>query len=276
MIIIDKEKCTGCGLCASDCLLGEISLVDGRAQEANQVCYDCGHCVAICPEGAICPQKGEDQILEYDPSLFVIDSERLLNMIRFRRSIRHYKEKKLPREVLEKALEGGMYAPTGRNSQSVRYVVAEKEKDMLVREALSTLNQLSEEILSDPGEAKITKLYAKMWQDLYHSYREEGRDGLFYGAPAAVLVIASQKKSPSTAEIDGAIAAANIELMANTLGLGTCYCGFFNRAFSRNRALQEFAGLKAGEILVTSFAIGYPAVSYYRTTARRKDKITWR
>ena len=64
--------------------------------------------------------------------------------------------------------------------------------------------------------------------------------------------------------------------MANTLGLGTCYCGFFNRAFSRNRALQEFAGLKAGEILVTSFAIGYPAVSYYRTTARRKDKITWR
>ena len=276
MVIVDQEKCTGCGLCEKDCLLNEIKIVDGLCTPVNQVCYDCGHCIAICPEGAISPKEGADQIVEYEPEAFDIEPDRMLNYIKFRRTIRNYQQKSIPEDVMTKVLEAGMYSPTGRNSQSVRYIVVEKDLAEVTRMGLETLNGLADVVLADPKESKITKIYAKMWKDMYADYNANGRDGMFYNAPAVVMVIGNTKKSPSTAELDGGIASANIEMMAHTLGLGTCYSGFFNRALQNNEKIAEFLGLRKNEVLVTSFSIGYPAVTYHRTVARKKDKITWR
>ena len=52
MVIIDKEKCTGCGRCVSDCSKLKITLEKGKAA-VKEECFQCGHCVAICPEGAV-------------------------------------------------------------------------------------------------------------------------------------------------------------------------------------------------------------------------------
>ena len=53
-IQIDKEKCTGCGLCTSACHEGAIGLVDGKATLIHaDYCDGLGNCLPVCPTGAI-------------------------------------------------------------------------------------------------------------------------------------------------------------------------------------------------------------------------------
>lgn len=53
MIIIDVERCTGCGACVEVCPEGAIYLVDGRATVDGALCRACEVCVAACPADAI-------------------------------------------------------------------------------------------------------------------------------------------------------------------------------------------------------------------------------
>ena len=51
-IAIVERKCTGCGLCQSNCPFGAIDMVNGKP-ELNAACKVCGICVKNCPEKAI-------------------------------------------------------------------------------------------------------------------------------------------------------------------------------------------------------------------------------
>lgn len=47
-IAILERKCTGCGLCKSNCPFGAIDMVNGKP-ELNAACKVCGICVKNCP-----------------------------------------------------------------------------------------------------------------------------------------------------------------------------------------------------------------------------------
>lgn len=51
-IAILERKCTGCGLCASNCPFSAIDMKDGKP-ELNAACKVCGLCVRSCPQKAI-------------------------------------------------------------------------------------------------------------------------------------------------------------------------------------------------------------------------------
>ena len=54
IIEIDREKCNGCGLCASACHEGAIGMVDGKAQLLrDDYCDGLGNCLPVCPTGAM-------------------------------------------------------------------------------------------------------------------------------------------------------------------------------------------------------------------------------
>ena len=67
IVEIDKDKCTGCGLCASACHEGAIGMVDGKAVLLrDDYCDGMGDCLPECPSGAIRITKRESAA--YDES----------------------------------------------------------------------------------------------------------------------------------------------------------------------------------------------------------------
>ncbi len=53
-ILIDKEKCIGCGLCANVCKQSAIEIIDGKATVTrSDYCDGIGNCLPVCPVNAI-------------------------------------------------------------------------------------------------------------------------------------------------------------------------------------------------------------------------------
>lgn len=60
IIHIDKEKCNGCGACASACHEGAIEMIDGKAELIREdFCDGLGDCLPACPTGAITFEQRE-------------------------------------------------------------------------------------------------------------------------------------------------------------------------------------------------------------------------
>jgi len=255
--------CDGCGLCVGDCSRKAIELIDKKAQVDLSNCYDCGHCVAICPTNAIsAPKYDETEIIEYDKEKFNIDPEVFLNFVKFRRSIRQFKGIDVEKEKLDMIIEAGRYSPTGGNRQANRYIILKDKIDKVRDLALQTLYNVS----SNPNLGGRS-VYRDMWVEMYHDYKKRNIDRLFFNAPVVVIVV-NKDFTSSSSSINGAIAASNMELQAYTLGLGCCYIGFLKSAAEYNPTLNEMIGIKDSEEFVVSFVLGYPDVKYMRTVNR--------
>lgn len=50
---VDKQKCTGCESCVSECPSEAISMANEKAVIDEEACIDCGVCVDACPVEAI-------------------------------------------------------------------------------------------------------------------------------------------------------------------------------------------------------------------------------
>lgn len=54
IVVIDAERCDGCGQCVASCAEGAIALIDGKARLVkDEYCDGLGACLGECPRGAI-------------------------------------------------------------------------------------------------------------------------------------------------------------------------------------------------------------------------------
>ncbi len=65
IVIIDEDKCDGCGACVPSCAEGALRIVDGKARLVSEVyCDGLGACLGHCPRGAIRVEKRQAQAFD--------------------------------------------------------------------------------------------------------------------------------------------------------------------------------------------------------------------
>jgi len=273
MMKVNAENCIGCGQCVKDCFPKDIELVDGIAKINNISCMECGHCIAVCPRNAVSADEyNMEDVKNYNEEKFSVNADNLLNFIKFRRTIRQFKNKEVEEDKIANIIEAGRFTQTGSNMQDVSYIVVREGLDKLKSLTLESLKKMGEAILANSSqETTLFKRYAAMWIKMYEEYQEDpnGNDRLFFNAPAAIIVTANS-------QVNGALASSNMELMTNALGLGTFFSGFLVRAAQGNKKIMDFLGVKDGKQIVTCMIIGYPNVKYVRTVPRKKADINWK
>ena len=53
-IVVDEEKCQGCGNCVKACPMGVLEMIDDEPYATNpKECHGCEECVKACPNDAI-------------------------------------------------------------------------------------------------------------------------------------------------------------------------------------------------------------------------------
>ena len=269
-ITIDKNRCTLCGLCVSDCSRNSLSIENSSVLFHPEGCNECGHCFAICPCNAVAIGGYDDEeiISVTDEILNSVNADNFLMLQKCRRSIRAYKEQDVEPEKLEKIIEAGRYSPTAGNSQSNRYIVLKGKLADVRNAAITALNDMANDFSYDLGKSDH---YRSIWNKMYVDYKNTHTDKLFFGAPAVIIIAADSKNSFT--DVNAGIAASRMELTADTMGLGTCYIGFLKRAIEYDKSVKKLIGMKENEEYVLSFTLGYPGVQYERSVERKKADV---
>ena len=285
--IIDREKCTGCGLCLTVCPDQTLSLLHGKATVSGDRCMACAHCYAVCPSQAI-TVPGLEQDISFQT--FAADTRylppgqgdtaQLVRIMLSRRSCRSYTSRALDPHLLEDLVRIGACAPSGTNSQAWTFTVlpdrpAVETLGNLVAAYFAKLNRqaanpLLRGILKLMGKPALANYYHRYHQTIAQGLREwseQGRDRLFHGASAAIIV--GSRPGASCPKEDALLATQNILLAAHSLGLGSCLIGFAVAAMAKAPKIQQAVGIPENEAIHAVIALGYPAEPYQRLTGRK-------
>lgn len=169
-----------------------------------------------------------------------------MNLLLHRRSVRRYTGERVTREQLEQIVRAGLLSPTGRNKRDWEFVVVEDH---------ATLDTLA-------------------------TSRAGGAAKMLSGAAAAIAVFGDPAATDAWCE-DCSIAMSNMHLMADSLGLGSCWIQGRLRTAEDGRSTDEFVrellGVPEGLSLEAMLSIGVPAVHSAARTLDDADmsKVHW-
>jgi len=271
-LTVDREKCNSCGLCAVECPGGLIKIADSGAfpvliDGAEDYCIKCGHCVAVCPLGAIAiPTMKPQNCIPIRKGLLP-SSEQVEHFLKSRRSIRVYKQKGVPRDLLAKLIDIASYAPSGHNWQPLYWLVIENPKEVK-RLAGLVADWMRVVIKEMPDLADLLHLQKRVaaW--------DQGEDVITRGAPH--LIIAHAPAADPSAAVDAYIALTYLELAAYSLGLGACWSGYLQMAIVFHPPVMEALRLPEGHIGLGTMMIGYPKHKFSRIPLKNEPRIIWR
>lgn len=287
--VIDQEQCMGCGLCVRVCPDCTITMEGGKAAVTGQESLNCGHCQAVCPTGAIkvtsLPASAQSFATFKHAQRWMphgwFDTGELVRLMRSRRSCRNYLDEPVKREVLEDLVKVGITAPSGTNCQMWAFTIVPTRPAVVkvaerVLQFFNKLNRMAEKAWLRQGMKLMGKPeLANYYQDYYEKvmeaqtqWAEDGKDRLFHGASALILV--GSKPQATCASEDALLATGNILLGAHAMGLGSCLIGFAVEAMKQDPGVKDLLGIPAQETVYAVIALGHPDEKYVGLPGRRQ------
>jgi nitroreductase/Pyruvate/2-oxoacid:ferredoxin oxidoreductase delta subunit len=252
-IVMDKSKCVGCKMCVSDCAAHNIVMRGNKAEVISDDCVMCGHCVAVCPKEAIKITGYEENPVTKE-IVVSLKPDEVLNVIRYRRTIRQFQNKEVPTEVLNQILEAGRLTHTAKNMQDVTFIIVDKNKQAVEEQAVKIFSLFQ----------KIGGLFSPMIKR-----NKIGENFFFFKAPLVIVVTAKNV-------VNASLATQNMEFVAEANGLGTLFSGYFTLAAKISRNIRKRLEVPKGEKVVMTLIMGYPKVKYQRSVQREKLKVKYR
>ena len=287
LVTIDPELCRKDGLCVRVCRKVFSQERDGSAPVAahEEFCNSCGHCVLVCPSGAIRLAGCTPEMVHPVESNLIPAYEQVREMVVSRRSTRSFSPRAVEREIIEKVIDGGRFAPSAKNTQSTRFIVV-REKSLLTALAKETAQWLGKAalrlrnplwrklyLLRGARDAEEITRYIGQFEFIAASMRE-GRDLILFEAP--VLLLFHADRAIRFAEANANLALQNATYIARSLGLGSFYTGYFVTACGHHKAIRQLIELPPGHRVYAGLALGYPLVEFSRWIDRNPPIVTWR
>jgi nitroreductase/NAD-dependent dihydropyrimidine dehydrogenase PreA subunit len=266
LLEVNRQTCNQCGICADVCVRKIIYFQENNYPRLlpEISCLRCGHCVAACPmDSLVHGEMPLEQCPQIDPSLEV-NFEQCTQLIKGRRSIRSFKNKKVSAKEIERIIDVARYAPTGHNDQEVQWLVINDSAKLKELSAIGT-EFYRWSIKNNPESAPVLKRTLRR--------QESGEDVFLHGAPAVVVAFA-EKNNP-LAGVDCSTALAYFDLAARSAGLGCCWGGFFMFGAGAFPPMAAALALPEGYAPFGNLMVGYPKYQYRRIPARKAPRITY-
>jgi nitroreductase/NAD-dependent dihydropyrimidine dehydrogenase PreA subunit len=272
LLQIDAEKCKRDGICVTECPSAIIKLeTDGSVPKlfpgGDEFCLRCGHCVAVCPHGALSHE--EVSLVDCPPiqKRLSISYDQAVQFLRSRRSVRIFKDKPVDRESLLPLIKIARYAPTASNSQLVEWIV-HTDKDTIHGFAGAAIDWMRQYLEKDPQAKSFP------YMPLLVAAWDAGYDAVLRSAPA--LIVASAPREASNGLVDVTLALSYLDIAAPTLGLGTCWAGLLQGAILSNPQLKTAIGIPEGHPYHYPMMIGFSKAKYFRLPERREPRIRFK
>lgn len=285
-VTIDPERCKKDGLCVRICQKVFSQEADGSIPVVAHAasCNSCGHCVLVCPSGAIRQIDCPSEIIHPVRADLMPSYEQVREMIVARRSIRTFQERTVEKEIIEKIIDGARFAPSAKNAQSTQFTVVQ-DKSLLHAIASSTAewlhkiarrlrNPLWRKLYLLSGERDVEEI--TRWISQFERIAERMRkdiDLVLFEAP--VLLLFHADKTIRLADVNATLALHNAMMLASSLGLGSFYTGYVVTACSHDRAVPRLVDLPRKQKVYGGLALGYPAIQFSRWIDRRPAQIKW-
>jgi NAD-dependent dihydropyrimidine dehydrogenase PreA subunit/nitroreductase len=276
MIIIDQKKCNNCGLCTQICHESCMFIENNILKINYEYCSTCTQCIAICPKQALTWDNFKSE--SYNKSLYP-DSVQIDELLKERRTIRDFTNKKIDRALLEEIASYAIYAPT--HDFNLRVIIIDDES--LLKQIDTLILDFSVNLFNWVYKPKFVHLLIKLFMPNFEfEYRKakpklenaKKRNRGFKSKPAAIIMIIGNKRIPLSLE-SAQYALYNIDLYAQTKGLACRNLVGNQMILNGNRKFRQSIGLNKKERICGTLLMGYPAIKFRNKVNGKKIKIDW-
>ena len=276
-LTINGDTCTSCGACAEECPAEAIVRAGDTYTIRRRYCIGCSHCALVCPVDAVETDLGPLPAWR-DPGL---RPEDVHDFLVGKRSVRRYRPDPVPREHLDDILQVGSLTSSASNAQSWRAVVL---AGPAVGEVGSRIMAFYGRVLEAAGNPLVRLAlrftaarrflgkrdhYARRIREYF-----EGRDSLFFHAPA-VVVLTYPRRRGHFGMTDCVLAGQAMMYHAQSLGLGSCMIGFAQMAINRRKDLRHCLRMLPDHRVGLVFTLGYSDRRYDKLPHRRAMPVTY-
>lgn len=191
----------------------------------------------------------------------------VMNTILHRRSIRRFDTRQIEESALQEILQAGLYAPSAGGRQDVIFAVCQ---DREINERLGRIKRAN----SHPRMATAASYVSREQPSIADDPK---LTNAFYDAPTVITFFAPKQFLFSVD--DCAVAAENMMLAADALGIGSCYIGQGWPAFADPYGQEVLKNwrIPTDHYAVMQLVLGYPREGDRHPTPkpRKKDRVLY-
>ncbi len=172
----------------------------------------------------------------------------LFELMKHRRAIRRFETRQIEEEALQRILEAGLYAPSAGGRQGVIFAVCQ---DREVNQKLGKIKRANSNFRMSTDSSFVSREQPSIVDD-------PKLTSSFYDAPTVITMFAPKNFLFSVE--DCAVAAENMMLAADALGIGSCYIGQGWTAFADpyGQEILKKWGIRTDYYAVMQLLLGYP------------------
>ncbi|HEY5502918.1 MAG TPA: nitroreductase [Candidatus Anoxymicrobiaceae bacterium] len=205
-----------------------------------------------------------------------------------RRSVRKYKDRQVPENVVRRILEAGRFAPSAGNAQPWKFIVIrdramldEMERDVV---RLCKVFKFFLDWRTSPLGRSVTWLMAQVFIRIKRNQLHpipfgaitliaEGKLRAFHGAPTLILLL-EDRRGVSRPQVDVGCCGENIVLAAQSMGLGTCWVGFVE-LLKYGLKWRKRLGIEFPYRICEGICLGYPVGNPQGMIEREVMDVDW-